>query len=296
MPTTLVTGINGFTGRYVAERLRTLGHTVVGLGIDTDVPLGMSMSRCDLVDREAMLSLVPKISPDYVVHLGGIAFAAHGDVDAIYRTHIVGTHNLLEALAMCGAPPKSVILASTAHIYGNATVCPIDENAILAPQSDYAVSKLAMENMARLWVEQLPIIIVRPFNYTGVGQPLNFLLPKIVDHFRRRESQIELGNLQVVRDFSDVRDVANTYCRLLEVSASGQIFNTCSGTGYSLQEVLSMMRELSNHDLKVLVNAAYVRDNEVHKLIGSSAKLEAVIGAHAAIPLRQTLAWMLHAG
>ena len=296
MPTTLVTGINGFTGRYVAERLRTLGHTVVGLGIDDGVPPGMSMSKCDLVDRDAMRALVPRISPEYVVHLGGIAFPAHGDVDAIYRTNIVGTHNLLESLAMCSTPPGMVLLASTAHIYGNATVCPIDENAILVPQSDYAISKLAMENMARLWAEKLPIIVVRPFNYTGVGQSLNFLLPKIVDHFRRRAAKIELGNLEVIRDFSDVRDVANTYCRLLETTASGQIFNTCSGTGHSLQEVLSIMKELSNHDLKVLVNAVYVRHNEVHKLIGSNAKLEAVIGAHAAIPLRQTLAWMLHSG
>ncbi|MEO8386090.1 MAG: GDP-mannose 4,6-dehydratase [Betaproteobacteria bacterium] len=293
MPTTLVTGINGFTGRYLAERLRTLGHTVVGLGIDADVPPEMSMSRCDLTDREGMLALVPRISPDYVVHLGGIAFVAHGDVDAIYRTNIVGTHNLLEALALCNTPPKMVLLASTAHIYGNAATCPIDETAILAPESDYAVSKLAMENMARLWTEQLRINIVRPFNYTGVGQSLNFLLPKIVDHFQRKESRIELGNLDVIRDFSDVRDIVDRYCRLLESAARGELFNTCSGIGHSLQEVLTMMRELSGHNMDVVVNAAFVRDNEVHKLIGSSAKLETVIGKHMATPLRQTLAWML---
>lgn len=296
MPTTLVTGISGFTGRYLAARLQTLGHTVVGLGIDTDVPPGMSMSKCDLLDRDAMRALIPKIRPDYVVHLGGIAFVAHGDVDAIYRTNIVGTRNLLEALAICSAPPQTVLLASSANVYGNATVCPIDESTVPTPTSDYAVSKLAMENMANLWTDRLPITIVRPFNYTGVGQSLNFLLPKIVDHYRRLAPRIELGNLDVIRDFSDVRDVVDIYCRLLETPARGEIFNTCSGIGHSLQEILAMMNALSHHAMEVVVNAEFVRSNEVHKLIGSSAKLDRLTSRSSSIPLQQTLAWMLQSG
>ena len=293
MPTALVTGINGFTGRYFAEELRLSGYTVFGIGIERAAAPGIVMTTCDLNDRKAMLSVVPQLAPDYVIHLGGIAFAALDDVDSIYRTNILGTRNLLEALSHCPRPPEMVLLASSAHIYGNATTSPIGENAVAAPASDYAVSKLAMEAMAKLWAERLPIAIVRPFNYTGVGQSLNFLLPKIVDHFQRRALNIELGNLDVIRDFSDVRDVVHRYRLLLEAPVAGEIFNTCSGTGYALKEILVMTADLSHHNLDVLVNPAFVRKNEVHKLLGSSAKLDKLIGTQKITPLRETLAWML---
>lgn len=293
MPTVLVTGINGFTGRYLAEELRLAEYSVLGLGIDSTGPTGTSMSRCDLTDRDMVLKIVLQLSPDYVIHLGGIAFAAHGDADLLYRTNIVGTRNLLEALAICPQSPRMVLLASSAHVYGNATAFPIDESTVAAPASDYAVSKLAMENMARLWMHQLPITIVRPFNYTGIGQSEKFLLPKIVDHFRRRASIIELGNLDVIRDFSDVRDVVRRYRLLLKAPARGEIFNMCSGVGCALQDILTTMKQLSHHDLEVVVNSSYVRANEVHRLVGTCAKLNKLIGTCTVTPLRQTLAWML---
>jgi GDP-6-deoxy-D-talose 4-dehydrogenase len=156
-----------------------------------------------------------------------------------------------------------------------------------------AVSKPAMEHMARLWFDQLPITLVSPFTYTGVGQSLSFLLPKIVDHFRRLAPILELGNLDVVRDFSDVRSVVKRYRVLLEAGLSGEVFNVCSGQGYALLEVLQMMRELTAHDLVVRINPAYVRANEVHRMVGSCAMLDSAIGPVPAIALRDTLRWML---
>ena len=293
MPIVLVTGIKGFTGRYLAEELQRAGYTVVGLGIDSDVPAGTTISRCDLNDREAMLKIVAQIAPEYVIHLGGIAFAAHGDAGSIYRTNIIGTRNLLEALALSVTAPKMILLASSAHVYGNTANCPIVETTVTIPVSDYAVSKLAMEMMAHLWADRLPIAIVRPFNYTGVGQSLNFLLPKIVDHFRRKVPKIELGNLDVIRDFSDVRDVVRNYRLLLEAPSRGEVFNMCAGTGHSLRDVIAMIKELSGHDMEILINANFVRDDEVHKLIGSSVKLHKLIGASRSTPLKETLSWML---
>lgn len=289
MATALITGMNGFTGIYMADVLRTAGYTVVGLSY----PASDGLVSCDLLDRAGLIDRVAQVKPELVVHLAGIAFVAHGDADAIYRTNVTGTRNLLEAVANSGSTPRSVLLASSANIYGNATVEPIVETTPPAPVNDYAVSKLAMEYMARLWFDRLPITIVRPFNYTGVGQSLDFLLPKIVDHFKRRAPILELGNLDVVRDFSDVRSVVARYRLLLETGVSGQAYNICSGHGRSLLEVLQMMRDLTGHDPEIRVNPEFARANEVHRLIGSCAKLDAAIGVVADIPLRDTLQWML---
>lgn len=292
MSNALITGISGFTGDYLAKELRSFGYTVTGLG--HQAKHGMhEVLACDLLDRATLAEVVKQVQPEMVVHLAGITYVGHGDVDAIYRTNIMGTRNLLDALVQSDFKPRSVLLASSANIYGNTAVVPIDEATNAAPNNDYAVSKLAMEYMARLWMDKLPITMVRPFNYTGVGQSVNFLLPKIVDHFRRKAPVLELGNLDVVRDFSDVRSVVRRYRLLLESNQAGDVFNVCSGLGYSLLQVLQMMRELSGHDPEIRVNPAFVRANEVHRLVGSSSKLDAAIGKVDDIPLRETLRWML---
>lgn len=291
MSIALVTGIAGFTGRYMAEALRREGYQVVGITQGESHPES-DIFQCDLMDRTRLASVVKKIEPDYVVHLAAIAAVGHGDAEAIYRTNIVGTRNLLEALANSSKPPSAVLLASSANIYGNSLAEPINELAIPLPENDYAVSKLGMEYMARLWGNRLPITIVRPFNYTGVGQSLNFLLPKIVDHFKRRALKIELGNLDVARDFSDVRMVVAAYCKLLKCASAGEVFNVCSGHAYTLQEVLMMMSKIGGYEIEVHVSPNFVRDNEIKRLRGSNAKLIAAIGEIKSIPLDQTLQWM----
>jgi GDP-6-deoxy-D-talose 4-dehydrogenase len=295
MHAALITGINGFTGRQLVPELQRHGFAVFGIGQEASTIDETTILKCDLTDRRSIIETVNQICPDVVIHLAGIAFAAHDDVEMLYRTNIVGTRNLLEALGKCMPTPRAVLLASSANIYGNANVELIDERITAAPVNDYAVSKLAMEYMARLWADKLPITIVRPFNYTGVGQSVNFLLPKIVDHFKRRAPVIELGNIDVVRDFSDVRTVVDCYRRLLQRDSnavSGDVFNICSGVGHSLLEAIEMMREISGHSPEIRVNPAFVRANEVKKLVGSRQKLENAIGKIASIPLHETLRWM----
>lgn len=292
----LITGVDGFTGRYLAALLVEAGHDVVGLvhhPRQEQIP-GVLLYVCDLADASAVREAVEKLSPDWVAHLAAISFVAHGDIEAIYRTNVVGTRNLLEALAGLDVRPASVLLASSANVYGNATEGVIDENSPVAPANDYAVSKLAMEYVARLYQLRLPITIVRPFNYTGVGQSESFLLPKIVNHVRRKAPVIELGNLDVARDFSDVRMVVAYYKRLMEGRwNSGDVFNVCSGQAYTLREVLEMVRKRSSHSFEVRVNPAFVRASEVKKLVGSSQRLVDAVGAVPVIPLRETLCWML---
>lgn len=287
----LITGRHGFTGRYVARELEAAGYEVIGLGGHAE-PAEADLIHVNLLDRNAVVEAVAEVRPDVVVHLAAIAFVAHGDVDEIYRVNVVGTRNLLDALVQCVWQPKIVVLASSANIYGNAGVDPITESIKPAPANDYAVSKLAMEYMAALWSDRLPIVIARPFNYTGVGQSDQFLIPKIVSHFRRRERVIELGNTDVIRDFGDVRDVARIYGRLVSARPSGQIFNICTGIGHSLNDVLDMMAEIAGYKIEVHTNPAFVRANEVRRLVGSNEALSSGPGLGMMTELRQTLAWM----
>lgn len=289
-PVALVTGLDGFTGRYVADALEARGYRVEGLSVEVS---GVS-TPVDLLDRKAVIRAVDAIRPAAVVHLAAISFVAHGDIEAIYRVNVIGTRNLLEALAGMEQPPAVVVLASSANIYGNATVDPIGESTPAAPANDYAVSKLAMEYMARLWADRLPIVIARPFNYTGVGQAAHFLIPKIVAHFKRRDPRIELGNIRVWRDFSDVRDVANAYAGLVTSAPAGGIFNLCSGVAHSLEDILEAMAQIVGYRIEVRVNPAFVRDNEVARLVGDGGRLHDVLGDARRIPLLETLRWMYH--
>lgn len=291
----LITGVDGFTGRYVAETFKHHGALVYGLAHgERSVTAVDAVFQGNLLDRFRLSEVVAETQPDLVVHLAAISFVAHDDVDDIYRTNVVGTRNLLQAIIDAGVSPKGILLASSANIYGNAVVEIIDESVAAAPANDYAVSKLAMEYMARLFSGRLPIIMVRPFNYTGVGQAGNFLLPKIVDHFRRGAPVIELGNLDVARDFSDVRMVADCYRRLLDApSAIGKIFNVCSGRAYSLMDVLHIVESITGHSMEVRVNSAFVRANEVKLLKGDREKLVSTIGQITDYHLEDTLRWML---
>ena len=294
----LVTGLHGFTGHYVLAELLAAGYEVVGTaapGHACDHAGAARTIEVDLTDRVVVAAAVRELQPDVVVHLAAIAFVAHSDVEQIYKVNVVGTRHLLEALAAQEKKPSAVLLASSANIYGNTSVEVIHEDVPPAPANDYAVSKLAMEFAARLWMDKLPIIMVRPFNYTGVGQADNFLLPKIVSHFRRKAADIELGNLHVWRDFSDVRVVAAAYRHLLAAAPAGQVFNVSSGKAHSLGEALRMMEAIAGYRINVHVNPAFVRANEVVRLTGDNARLAGVVGAIEPLPLEQTLRWMYQA-
>jgi len=292
----LVTGVDGFTGRYLAPLLAAQGHEVHGLVRDAGMaPIeGVhALHVSDLLNPAGLKQVVAEVRPEQVAHLAGIAFVGHGDLGAIYRTNYVGVFHLLATLAAAAEKPQAVLLASSANIYGNSEVGVIDESVPAAPANDYAFSKWAMECMAARWAAQLPITIARPFNYTGRGQSIDFVMPKIVSHYSGRKPVLELGNLDVEREFNDVRMVVDCYARLLAREQQGGVFNICSGQGHALRSVLAMAAEISGHAPEIRVNPAFVRANEVKKLVGSRAALEAAIGPVNGPTLRETLGWML---
>jgi nucleoside-diphosphate-sugar epimerase len=210
----------------------------------------------------------------------------------MYRVNVLGTLNLLQACADVGHRPDKILIASSANVYGNAEGV-VDEATVPAPVNHYAASKVAMEHLVRTWFDRLPIVIARPFNYTGRGQSERFLVPKIDTHFVRREPRIELGNLDVARDFSDVRYVAQVYRALLESTVAGEVVNVCSEHPYTLDDVVNLVRKASGHDLEIRVNPAFVRANEVKVLVGSAAKLRRLVPDVQPIEFSETIGWMV---
>lgn len=276
----LVTGANGFTGQYFVKHAKNHNHEILAL-------------NSNLLDAESVLNEILSSKPEAVVHLAGISFVGHSDVKAFYEVNVIGTLNLLTALSKLSTIPKNVLLASSANVYGNSENSPISESQPFSPLNDYAVSKVAMECLAKLWMDKLPIVITRPFNYTGIGQSESFLIPKIVSHFRSGAKEIELGNLDVSRDFLDVRYVADVYLRLIEKSIKNETVNICSGVAYHLGKIIEIAEEVTGHTMEIRVNPLFVRSNELKTLCGNPTKLNHLVGNVEAINFKDTLRWML---
>jgi nucleoside-diphosphate-sugar epimerase len=293
MQRVLITGYNGFTGHYMAARLRQSGVEVIGLVNGSTA--GPAEIHGDLTDIEETRKIVAAVKPTHVIHLAAISNVTHADTRAFYDVNVFGTLNLLGALAALDHTPDRILLASSAHVYGTPAVETIDEAMCPQPVNHYGNSKLAMENMARTWMDRLPIVIARPFNYSGPGQDeARFVIPKVVGHLKRRAPILELGNLNVARDFSDVLDVAEAYARLLDSAAAvGQTVNVCSGTAHPLRSVLDMAFEIADFAPEIRVNPALVRSNELLKLTGSYARLWVLTGFKPSIPIADTLRRML---
>ena len=288
----LITGIGSFTGPYIARELALSGFEVFGLSQHALEIENAEVLVGNILEPDSLDDMIKQARPHVVIHLAAVTYVPHGDVAEMYQTNVVGTRCLLDALTRQAIAPEKVLLASSANVYGNAEAASLDESTEFSPENDYAVSKVAMEYMARTWASRLPISVVRPFNYTGVGQTDKFLIPKIVSHFKQQKTGIELGNTDVVRDFSDVRFVASAYRELVEKAEPGEAYNICSGEGHSLQQIIDAMSELAGYKISVSVNPDFVRKNEVKKLVGSNKKLLELCPSLKRIPIRDTLEWM----
>ena len=286
MKTLLITGADGFTGQHLIPAATRAGWQCVPL-------------KADLTNASAVANEVFELNPSAVIHLAAISFVAHDDPAQIYAVNVFGTLNLLEALSQLACKPSIVCLPSSSTIYGNSPLPQISEAVPPAPNSHYGASKLVMEHLARNFSDRLPLTILRPFNYTGPGHSNQFVIPKLVDHFSRRTSSIELGNVDVEREFNDVRMVVAAYVRLLdcpssEVGAVG-LFNVCSGRPIALSSVISSLERLTGHRMAVNVNPAFVRAHEIRSSCGDPSRLVARVGALPSYALEETLLWMLDA-
>lgn len=211
----VVTGANGFTGKHFCHAAKNQ-YDVISL-------------KANLLNREAVFAEIHAIQPDVIVHLAAISFVGHANINAFYDVNVVGTTNLLDALTFLKKSPEKILISSSANVYGNCEQSPISETQTPSPVNHYAISKMAMEYLAKTYVDKLPLFIVRPFNYTGCGQSESFVIPKLVAHFKQRAAEIELGNIHVEREFNDVRFVCDSYLKLLNNAKLGEIYNVCTG-------------------------------------------------------------------
>ena len=278
----LVTGASGFTGKHLQFVAMAHGLRVVCL-------------TSDVRDMDALKAEIAPTDPADVVHLAGISNTQCEDRRLLQEVNVQGTHNLLQALVDTGKTPQRVLLASSVLVYGSSPTSPVTEDHDLVPFNPYAASKIDMEAAASKFSSRLPVCVVRPFNYSGVGQSTSFLIPKLVDHFANKRKTIELGNIDVRREFNDVRYVCEVYVRLLLADRCDRVYNVCCGRAYTIKDVLRTLETTTGHKILVEINPNFVRANDIMFLYGSTERLEATIGSQLSSGdmLREMLAWMV---
>jgi nucleoside-diphosphate-sugar epimerase len=284
----LLTGSGGFTGRPLAARLRQDGHEVFGI---TKGPATSDEIQGDLLNRDWVHGTVEALRPTVVVHLAAVSPTQQTGRDA-YMVNVDGAANLLAAASALRERPRRAILASSAAVYAPPIEGrPIAEDHPLAPRGPYAESKRAMEDVASTFADRLSILVVRPFNYTGPGQdPANFLVPELVEHFVRRAPRIHLGNLDLFRDFSDIRRVVEVYARLISRPVDDHIVvNICSGRTIHLASIIGLLQEMSGHSVEIVTDTALVRPGEPRTIRGSAERLQSMVGDLPNPDFRETL-------
>lgn len=286
--TVLVTGISGFTGEHLAHLLTRAGWKVAGLGGHRH-ECEFDHLDADINDTERLTQWIRAVQPTHIIHLAALSHVTSSDALSYYRVNVLGTESLLVALQNSEVAVAKIIIASSANIYGNAPVSPIFESSEPQPMNHYALSKIAMEALVKKWFSKFPILVTRPFNYTGPGQSESFVFAKIVAAFARRQTELRLGNTNVSRDLSDVRYVAEAYARLLECNHVNTFVNICSGRSVSLLEVIDELEIIVGHRPRILVDTALVRPDEVKELYGSPNKLSEMIGRLEVPRLHETL-------
>ncbi|MDH1008764.1 GDP-mannose 4,6-dehydratase [Pseudomonas nicosulfuronedens] len=284
----LITGGSGFIGQYLIHELKERGAIVLGtsMGTKTDDLVPISLS-----DKEGLTRTIEEFAPDWIVHLAAIALVTHGDIQQIYGVNVLGSENLFEAVLAAQIKRPTMLLASTAGVYGNQNVEYLSEELAYNPSNHYSYSKMVMEMLAKQYSDDIKIHIVRPFNIIGSGQAESFLIPKIVRHFVDRAPELKLGNINSVRDYVDVHRCAWMVAELMSRNHQDPFtVNLCSGRGWTGYDVLDCLTEISGYRPSIEVSDKFVRKNEVWRLVGDHHRLHELLQANPKLPdLKQIL-------
>lgn len=300
----LITGITGFVGKYLARYLVKQNSEINIFGTYVDEKEYLSFAnefkkvrifKCDITDDLEADKVIKKSTPDYVYHLAAMSSGNESDRKKVFKVNVDGTVNILR---FCQALSKKtrIMLASTSYIYGSSKNCrPFTENDAENPVGIYAESKLEMERVAKKYItDQVEIIISRAFNHTGPGQTENFVVPAFAKQIAEiekgiKQPVIQVGNLNAVRDFLDVRDVIRAYHLLATEGKSGEIYNLASGKHYSIAEILELLLSLSEIKIKIKKDSSRMRPSDIACSVGSFSKINKELGWSPEIDFKDTL-------
>lgn len=273
----LITGITGFIGSNLALALEESNIEVAGSTNSPSKTDGKT-SFIDFSNEDALSDWISEFKPNAIVHTAAITNVMHNDLAEIYRTNVIYTENLLNAIAATCSKETNVIIASTAGVYGNNESQNIEETSLPAPNNHYSYSKLVVEHLCRHYEDRFNINVVRPFNIIGKGQRDNFLIPKLVSRYANKVDNVPLGNIDAVRDYLSIDDCVRVLVKLIlnNIQLSGPV-NICSGKGYSARDAMSILEEISGHKLNYFINPDFVRKNEIWRLVGCPNKLSASV-------------------
>jgi GDP-4-dehydro-6-deoxy-D-mannose reductase len=300
----LITGIYGFAGAHLANYLYQQGNQVAGFCLESDIdhrvlPETIEIFTGDLRQAERLSDVVAKFNPDRVIHLAAISsvkFSFEKPAET-FAINITGTQNLLEAIAHQKTPAQT-LLVSSSEIYGQLGPedVPVKETALLAPVNPYGVSKAAVDLMGYQYFKAfgVPVYRIRAFSHTGPRQTTQAVLSDWAKQAAQIEigrvaPEIKVGNLNVIRDYTDVQDVILAYQAIFEKGRPGEAYNVCSGKGYRLDELLDTIIGLSKQKIAIAVDPTRFRPVDIPILIGSPFKLKAETGWEPKIEIAGTL-------
>lgn len=282
----LVTGADGFVGSYVS----------LWPGA---IPLVEQGARVDLKDLSALTRAIKKMQPNRVIHLAAqslVPLSFHMSSET-YAINFTGTLNLLTALRENKFEGRFLFVGS-GDVYGQVPIeeMPIREDRPLRPRSPYAVSKVAAEALCYQWSQTEPfeVIMARPFNHIGLRQSPQFVVANFAQQISeiklgKRRPVLEVGDINVTRDFTDVRDVVKAYKLLLDYGRCGEIYNVCSGQERSIRSILESLIEMAGVNVRIQQDQERLRPSEQQRMWGSYEKLNRDTGWAPAISFQQTL-------
>ena len=300
-PKAFITGVGGFVGPYLARHLVKKGYEVFGVDRKGSRIDGCVVEKCDVTDYDSLFAIVSRIKPDCIFHLAGQSSVAKswGEPELTKKVNVGGTKNLFRAVVAAGIKPK-ILLVSSAEIYGIPKKVPIAEEHPVSPISPYGETKVEQEKLVKEFISRhkMQIVIARSFNHTGPGQPPDFVCSnfamQIADIEKGKQPPlIKVGDRKIKRDFSDVRDIVSAYALLVEKGISGEVYNVCSGTAFTIGEILDKLLKLSSVKVTVEPDPSKMKNSIVPVLHGDNSKLVRATGWKPTISIDKTLSDIL---
>jgi len=301
---TFITGATGFAGRHLMRIFQEKGLEIFGTAYPQkpsqagDLPEG-DFYHLDIRDASSLLDLIKKIKPDWIFHLAAVSNVRHSWDKRMetLETNLSGTFNLFEAVRK-GFSKARILYVSSSDVYGvlPSRQKPLKENDSTYIMNPYAFTKVSGEMLSTFYsvIEGMNIIVARPFPHTGPGQTPDFVCSDWASQVARiekgrQEPIIRVGNLEIQRDFSDVRDVARAYFILMENAKKGEIYNVCSGRIRSLREILDKLLSFSSKPIEIQVDSHRLRKVDIFHLGGDNSKIREQVSWEPEIPFEQTL-------